>query len=132
MAIVKLATVQDVAARLGREIDNDELTKVNSLLDEASVKVKSWMRCRTVAQPVPDEVVMVVSRMVARSMVSKNQADVAVGQNSLSATMGPFGFTRSYDPNTTDGGVWLTRQDREMLGPVSCRGYVANVATHGQ
>jgi len=132
MAIQKLATVADVGKRLGRTIPPGETEKVENLLEEASVKVRSTLRCTTLPDPVPDEVVMVVSRMVARAISAQEQdTNVAVGQNSLSATMGPFGFTRSYDPNTTDGGVWLTRQDRDMLRPISCRGQAENVATHG-
>jgi len=131
VAIVKLADRTDVESRIGRIIPEPDRDWVNGLLEEASVKVRSYLRCDRDPDPVPDAIVIVVSRMVARTYARSQEESTSpeVGQTSVSSTFGPFGFTHQFDSAATEGGVWLTRQDREMLLPVSCRGRVENVST---
>lgn len=121
-----LADAEDVVARLGRNLTSDETARVSGLLDEASVMAGEWMRC--VPDPVPDAVRIVVSRMVARVLaVAGDVPEPAV--TGVQANMGPFTVNRTYLSDATSGGVWLTRQDKNMLRRYGCRGRVGNVGT---
>lgn len=122
--MVALASDADVSARLGRALTADDADRIAGLLDEASAAVIAHLGAIPGA-PVPDAVVIVVSRMVARVLSAPAPAGVA----NDAQTMGPFGFTRGYTPDATSGGVWLTRQDKAMLRPHTTRGRVQNVPT---
>lgn len=130
MAIQLLATLADVEKRLKRKItDAEDVINVNNMIEEASVRVRSYLGCGDLPQPIPEDLAVIVSRIVARGISAQENPTADVGQNSLTANFGPFGLTRSFDSSTTDGGVWLTRQDKDALRPFSCRGRVGNVST---
>lgn len=131
MAIQLLATLADVEDRLKRKItDPGEVANTNNLIKEASVRVRSYLGCgNVIPEPVPEDLAVIVSRIVARGIAASENPVADIGQNSLTANFGPFGLTRSFDASTTDGGVWLTRQDKDALRPFSCRGRVGNVRT---
>ncbi len=120
-----LADAADVVARLGRDLTADETARVSGLLEEASVMAGEWMRC--VPDPVPDAVRIVVSRMVSRVFSVGDTAEPAV--TDVQATMGVFQVNRRFSPDASSGGVWLTRQDKNMLRRYGCRGRVGNVGT---
>lgn len=121
-----LASSADVVARLGRPLTADETARVTGLLEEASVMVEGWLQC--VPDPVPDAVKIVVSRMVARVLATAG-AGPGPGVTGMQGAMGPFQMNRTYSPDATSGGVWLTRQDKTMLRPYGCRGKAGNVGT---
>ena len=129
--MVALAAVDDVQMRLGRLLTSDETTAASGLLDEASALARGWMRC--VPDPVPDEVVIVVSRMVARvlaSAASMQGMSVPYGTTQMQDQAGQVSMSRSFgDGTTTSGGPWLTRADKLALRPFGCRGRVVNVST---
>lgn len=118
-----LATTADVSERLGRQLTADETARVTGLLKEATAAVISYLGCTP--EPVPDQVVIVVSRITARVLNTDNP----VGVTHDAQIMGAFSTTRRYGTDASSGGVWLTRQDKNMLRPHSCRGRVENVAT---
>lgn len=120
-----LADAADVVARLGRDLTPDETARVGGLLQEASVMAGEWMRC--IPDPVPDAVRIVVSRMVARVFSVGDTTEPAV--TDVQATMGVFQVNRRFSPDASSGGVWLTRQDKNMLRRYGCRGRVENVGT---
>ncbi len=120
-----LASPDDVETRLGRPLTVEETERVDGLIAEASALVAGWL-CRT-PDPVPGEVAIVTSRMVARALTPPAGADPGV--TNTSATMGPFAYTRAYSPEASSGGVWLTRQDKTILRRFARRGAVRSVAT---
>jgi len=118
--MILLADATDVAARLGRDLTDSEAERVPGLLAEASALARGW--CGTIPDPVPAEVAVAVSRMVARALVSTATA----GVTQEAATAGPFSMSTTYTPET---GVWLGRQDKMLLRPWRHR-QAANVPTH--
>lgn len=127
--MVALAAVEDVAARLDRTLTPDETRQAAGLLEEASDLAAAWMRC--VPEPVPAEVVRVVSRMVARVMSVDPATPVGLTQTQFSEQAGPMGVTRSqsFSEDATTRAPWLTRNDKTVLRRFGCRGRVENVAT---
>ncbi|TXH24929.1 MAG: hypothetical protein E6R06_10865 [Mycobacterium sp.] len=123
MTMQVLATAGDVSERLGRQPTADEAGQLLGLIKEASAAAIAFLGCTP--DPIPDEVAIVVSRMVARTLSS----DAPVGEESNQQTMGPFGTSRRFTAEASSGGVWLTRQDKNTLRPHGCRGRVQNVAT---
>jgi hypothetical protein len=105
----QLATPDDVEARLGRPLAADEYTRVEGLLDEATVLVTEWLG--TTPDPAPDAVIIAVSRMAARAL--SNSAEPGV--TSVQASAGPFAHAHTYSHGAASGGVWLARQDKTML-----------------
>ncbi len=118
-----LATIADVSARLGHAPTAEENGRIPGLLEEATTAVIAFLGCTP--DPVPDAVRIAVARMVARALTTDNP----VGVTQDGQTMGPFSYTRRYGTDASSGGVWLTRQDKNMLRRHGCRGRAANVAT---
>ncbi|QDF19740.1 head-to-tail adaptor [Mycobacterium phage LilSpotty] len=119
-----LASSQDVVDRLGRPLTTDEASRAEGLLAEASALVEGWLG--SVADPVPDAVSIVVSRMVARALTASTPVPGLSDQN-MSA--GPFEVRNRFTPEASSGGVWLTRQDKIMLRPFGNRSRVMNFPT---
>ena len=104
--MVALAAVDDVQMRLGRLLTSDETTAASGLLDEASALARGWMRC--VPDPVPGEVVIVVSRMVARvlaSAASMQGMSVPYGTTQMQDQAGQVSMSRSFGDGTTTSTV---------------------------
>lgn len=108
-----LATIDDIEARLGRDLTPDETTRIPALIEEASALVTSWCRNTFTTDPptpVPSAVVIAVSRIAARALTSTAEP----GVTSMAHTAGPFMVNRSY---SNDSGIWLGRQDKQLLRP---------------
>lgn len=123
----RLATVEDVAERLGRPLTPTELALTDpGLLDEASAIVLAHLGCDPTdpdTGAVPEPVSIVTSRMVAR--VLRQEAATApglIGATSATDTAGPFSQTRQYPAGITSGAPWTTAADRAILAPYQCRG----------
>ena len=109
-----LATVVDVATRLARSMTEAEATKAEGLLDEASALARAWLKSDpTVEGVVPDDVAIVVSRMVAR--VLDRDATSASGAEAVTNQVGPFGQTLRFGSGTASGGPWLASGDKTIL-----------------
>lgn len=106
-----LATATDVEKRLRRLLEADEIEDAPGLIEEASVLVEGWCR-REFVDPVPPSVVVVVSRMVARVLGTK---DAPVGVESTQTSAGSFQLTRKFSDGATSGGPWLAKADRQAL-----------------
>ncbi len=109
-----LATQSDVEDRLRRDLTEDEGEFIDALLEEASVLVEAWLTKRgityTDVDDVPRLVVIVVSRMVARSLTNPELPGLPDGANDLGA--GPFRAGLS-DPYTRN--VFLSSADMKWL-----------------
>lgn len=114
MAITVLATDEDVEKRLGRQLTDQEKAKTPGLLEEASALVLAYCR-RTktgFGDPVPDAVVIVTSRMVARVLTTPSGLEGVVSQQKGA---GPFQETRNYGTDGVSVSPWLTKADKIML-----------------
>jgi hypothetical protein len=124
---VALATVDDVEQRLGRPLTQTETTRAEGLLPEASALVIGYLGCdptdTSVAPPVvPEGVVIVVSRLVARVLERDGAAPDSLGAESVTNTVGPFGRTLNFGSGTTSGGPWIAGSDKTALRPYMCGG----------
>lgn len=106
-----LATVSDVEKRLGRELDDDELTVVEGLLEEAEVLIEGYLG--RIPEPVPRRVTVVASRMVARVLAQPDQE--AFYAESVQHAAGPFSETKRYSTGASGGSPWLTAADKQAL-----------------
>lgn len=111
-----LASIVDVEARLGRDISEDEVLRVDGLLEEASVLVESHLGREF--EVAPAAVRLVVSRMVARVLEAP---DDGFNSESASFTAGPFSKNVKYVAGASGGSPWLTAVDRKMLRPFGAR-----------
>ena len=107
----QIATPTDVAKRLGRDLDDDELAVVDGLLEEAEVLIEGYLG--EIPQPVPRRVTIVASRMVARVL---EQPDAeAFYAESIQHTAGPFAETKRFSTGASGGAPWLTAADKQAL-----------------
>lgn len=108
-------TTEAVQARLGRSLDDAELARAEALLDEAWLLVTraTGNDYADASVPLPPEVPIVVSRMVARTLSLPAEA---AGAESWQEQWGPFMGSMRYAANARDGGVWLSKADKELLG----------------
>lgn len=104
------ATVSDVQARLVRDLSADEQTVCAALLDDAAVIIDA------VAKNASADTKKVVScRMVQRSLGSGDESiPIGATQGSMSA----LGYSQSWTVGSggTVGELYLSRQDRRLLG----------------
>lgn len=126
---VLLATETDVSARLGRPLDDAEAPAVEGLLEEASILVSEY--CHRDFDTVPDAVRVVTSRVVARALVARPQVGgvdtSGMSQVALAAT--GYQFSGTYNPDSSSGGVWLSKADRRNLARYRLGGGVFSVGT---
>lgn len=110
---MELATQADVEARLGRTLTEAEEARLPGLLEEASVIVADYYGCPIDPDDIPDKIVIVVSRMVARVLQAPADSD---GIESTQMSAGSFQVTRNFSNRGEGGGPWLTRADKKLLG----------------
>ena len=109
-----LATQPDVVVRLARPLTATETEKADGLLDEASALVRAYLGGDpTVVDVVPEDVVIVVSRMVAR-MIERDASSTS-GAEAVTNQVGPFGQTLRFGASTVSGGPWLAAVDKTIL-----------------
>ena len=114
----RVATPTDVEKRLGRDLNDDELTVVEGLLEEAEVLVEGYLG--RIPEPVPRRVTVVASRMVARVL---EQPDAeAFYAESVQHSAGPFSETKRYSTGASGGSPWLTAADKQALRRVRIGG----------
>lgn len=126
MAAPALAARADVEARLRRSLTDAEAGEqdkwVNGALEEASLLVTSYCG-RTFDDEVPNEVRVVTSRVAARGVTSA-RTDAAASQTDQADI---WQRTIAYQPDSTSGGMWLTKADKLMLGPYATGSHVFSV-----
>lgn len=101
---------EDVTARLGRELTENESARVPGLLVEASALVAGYLDS---AYDADDAAVVVVeSRVVARALTTAT----AAGVSSWQQTAGQVSHQQTMTPEAaSSGGVWLSATDKQML-----------------
>lgn len=109
-----LATEADVVKRLGgRTLTDDELGRLPGLMQEASVLVEGYLgTVYSVGDVIPEAVVVVTSRMVARVF---STPDVPDGVTAEMMTAGPFQLQRSFSDGTNSAEPWLSKNDKTAL-----------------
>ena len=60
----------------------------------------------------PNAAKVVAMRVVSRAF---DAGDVPAGASSLNTSAGPFSMSTSFESGSTNGGVWLSKQDRILL-----------------
>ena len=60
----------------------------------------------------PNAAKVVAMRVVSRAF---DAVDVPAGASSLNTSAGPFSMSTSFESGSTNGGVWLSKQDRILL-----------------
>lgn len=104
------ATVSDVQARMVRDLTSDEETVCSTLLDDAAIIIDA------VAKNAAADAKKVVSCRMVQRAIGSGDSDVPIGatQGSQSA----LGYSQSWTVSSggTVGELYLSRQDRRLLG----------------
>lgn len=108
-----LATTGDVDRLLDAPLEQDEIEHVELLLEEASDLVRAHTG-KDFLEGIPGGVRRVTARMVVRTLAG-GDSGAPVGMTSENQSAGPFSTNRSFEAGSTDGGVWLSRQDKIKL-----------------
>ena len=105
-----LASVSDVADRVGEDriVGRDDETR--ALLEEASVLVDGYIGREL--DPIPRPVSVVVSRMVARVLMAPAPS---FSVDTISQTAGAFSQSQTFTTGAAGGAPWLTTQDKTVL-----------------
>jgi hypothetical protein len=109
------ATVEDVQARMQRDMTVDEQSLCETLLEDAGVRIDAYK------PNAPEDAKKIVScRMVIRVVETGADNDVPVGasQGSMSA----LGYTQSWTLPGTLGELYLNKEDKRILGDTSTIG----------
>ena len=123
-----LASGADVEARLRRTLTSDEDEWVEGDLAEASGIVEGYCGTTWADDAVPEQVRIVVSRMVANLYASRSSSDpVPASAESVQRTAGPYGATVHYSADSSAGGVWLTKALKRRLRAYRVGGGVFSV-----
>lgn len=105
------ATVQDVQARMSRDLSSDEQTVCATLLNDAAVVIDAF------APDADSEAKLVVScRMVMRMIGDGN--DVGVPMGASQGSMSALGYSQSWTigASGTTGELYLSKVDKQLLG----------------
>lgn len=106
------ATVNDVQARMTRELTTDERTVCQSLLDDAAVLIDTYN------QSASSDIKMVVScRMTIRAIGSGSDPGLPIG--ATQGSMSGLGYSQSWaiaGGGGSVGEIYLSRQEKQMLG----------------
>lgn len=105
-----LATLTDVTARLGGDLEPEKEGSALGLLEEASALVEGYLG--RVPDPVPRAVSVVVSRMVARVLQAPAPS---FSVDTISQSAGAFSQSQKFTTGASGGSPWLTAQDKTVL-----------------
>src|SRR5699024_10115068 len=88
-------------------------SRFERLLREAEAVIRSYRPALPEhADEGPTAATVVAVRVVSRAF---DAWDVPAGASSLKTRAGPFSMSTSLESGTTNGGVWLSKQDRILL-----------------
>lgn len=107
------ASIDDVEARLGRELSAAERLEVQAFLLEASALVDGYLGVAEPLDPVPDVVAAVVVKLVVRALT----ADAGSPENvsTLQQSAGPYARTFTFAGEGAS--LWLGAAEKLMLRP---------------
>lgn len=104
------ATVEDVAVRLGRTLDETEQVVCQALLDDAYVIIES-------ISPTAAEIQkkVIACRMVLRAIEASRNVGVPIG--ATQGSMSGLGYSESWTISSGSvGELYLTKLERQLLG----------------
>lgn len=104
------ATLNDVQARMNRQLNSEEQATCVTLLDDASVMIDAETKSATEEQKK-----IVACRMVIRALGSGDSLDVPVG--ATQGTMSALGYSQSWTmSNGSAGELYISKSERRLLG----------------
>lgn len=105
------ADVTDIEARW-RPLSADEAARADVLIGDASAMLSALVRVKPCDTVQSDLLRSVCCSMVIRSMSAAEAGNVGVSQASMTA--GPY--TQSWTYSNTSGDMYLTKNERRLLG----------------
>lgn len=118
-------TQNDVEKRLRRELSDGEQEYLEGMIEEAQALVLSYLGCppEKYADDVPDGIVLVTSRMVAR-VISEGEMlqPETFGATQAGITAGPYSQQVTFSAGSRTGAPWLTKPDKTILDQYRCSG----------
>lgn len=124
-----IVTIEDIEAATGLEVTTEDEARVRFLIRSAVAAVEGYIGA-PIPDPAPDAVVVVVTRMVARSLGQESDG-TPTGMTGDMFVAGSFTRQRQFASGSNDGGVWLSAQDKVMLRPFRRRGVIRSVPYRG-
>lgn len=124
-----IVTIEDIEAATGLEVTAEDEARVSFLIRSAVAAVEGYIGA-PIPDPAPDAVVVVVTRMVARSLGQESDG-TPTGMTGDMFVAGSFTRQRQFASGSNDGGVWLSAQDKVMLRPFRRRGVIRSVPYRG-
>jgi hypothetical protein len=125
--VADLADVDDLAARLGRDLTEAELAAAPALIGEASALVAGYLgRDWPELENVPATVRVASSRMVARAMTA-GSVNLPAGTSEFGSALSVMSHTFKLGDDVVIGSPWLSRTDKTTLAPYVMRPSVVNV-----
>lgn len=108
-----LASQPDVEARLGRDLTYSETALLPGLLEESALLVEGYLGVHYGPDDdVPDAARVVVSRVVARALVSPQNIPEGASASTLQAL--DYSATSNFGSEGRTN-LWLSKQDKLML-----------------
>lgn len=104
------ATVEDVEARMSRELSESEQTICSTMLDDAAVMIDSFN-----ADAANDIKLIVSCRMVIRQLGDGESVGVPIG--ATQGSMSGLGYSQSWTISSgSSGEIYLSKLDKQLLG----------------
>lgn len=108
------ATIEDIEARMLRDLSTDEETVSQTLLEDAAVRIDAFN-----ADASADAKKVVSCRMVMRVLGGGEEiTPIGASQGSMSA----LGYTQSWTLSGAAGELYLSKEDKRLLGEKSLIG----------
>ena len=105
------ATVSDIEARLGRELDSSEMLSCEALLNDAAVIIDAYN-----ADAAEENKKIVSIRMVSRSIGAGS--DMGVPMGATQGSMSALGYSQSWTMGTgaSAGELYIGKTEKKLLG----------------
>lgn len=104
------ATVEDVQARMSRQMSESEQAICSTMLDDAAIIIDSFNASATA-----DAKKIVSCRMVIRQMGDGDDVGVPIG--ATQGSMSGLGYSQSWTlSNGSTGEMYLSKMDKQLLG----------------
>ena len=105
------ATVEDVEARMTRDLSTDEKAVCGTLLDDAAVLINAYVK-----YPNTDAAKTVSCRMVIRALGDGDGYGIPIGAQS--GSMSALGYSQSWSVPSAGGNgeLYISKTEKTMLG----------------